>query len=159
MILSVVIVSYNTGGVIFSRFYGHQLHKEAQQAEWLKKLRDSTAPEWPLLKEDCAEQIATVSEVHVVYKLIGDVVLMLAGESEHDALLILELARSMTDVIRSACHIPQNTQGETRVSAERRIFQHYANLCMLVDEQIDDGDIDHLDPKVILRLLRMRPTN
>lgn len=158
MIVSVVMISYNAGGVIFSRFYGHELHTQAQQAEWLKKLRDATAPDWPLLKEDHAEQVATVGEVQIVYKLIGDIVLMIGGVDEHDAPLILQLARSMTTVIRSACHIPENKQGETRVSAERKILQNYASVCLIVDEQIDDGDIDHLDPTVVRKLIRMRPT-
>lgn len=157
MIISIVIVSYSTGGVIFSRFYGHELHTVKQQAEWLKKLRDATAPDWALLKEDNAEQIATVGEVQIFYKLIGDVVLMLAGVEEHDGLLMLELARSMHVSIRAACKVPENKQGDVRVSAERRLLQNYANLCMLVDEHIDDGDIDHLDPKVIMNLIKMRP--
>lgn len=151
-------MTYTTGGVIFSRYYGHELHTELRQAEWLKKLRDATAPDWALLKEDNPEQIATVGEVQVLYKLIGDVVLMLAGVEEHDALLLLELARSMNLSIRSACRIPENKQGETRVSAERKILQNYANLCLVVDEQIDDGDIDHLDPKLVMKLIKMRPT-
>ncbi|KAI0567064.1 Coatomer subunit zeta [Gracilaria domingensis] len=158
MIVSVVIVSYTTGGVIFSRFYGHELRSEQQQAKWLKKLRDATATDWVLLKEDHPEQVATVGEVQIVYKLMGDAVLMLAGVEEHDALLLLELARSMDGSIRGACKIPENRQQQTTVSAERRILQHYANLCLIVDEQIDDGDIDHLDPKVILKLIRMKPT-
>lgn len=157
MIISVNIVTYATGGVIFSRYYGHELHTELQQADWLKKLRDATVSDWALLKEDHPEQVATVGEVQVVYKLIGDVVLMLAGVEEHDALLMLELARSMDASIRGACRIPQNRQGQTTTSAERRILQNYANLCLVVDEQIDDGDIDHLDPKVIVKLIRMRP--
>lgn len=158
MLVSIVFISYTSGGVLFSRFYGHELRTESQQAEWLKKLRDATAPDWALLKEDHPEQVATVGEVQVLYKLIGDVVLMLAGVEEHDALLLLELARSMNLSIRGACKIPENKQGQTRVSAERRILQNYANLCLVVDEQIDDGEIDHLDPKVVLKLIRMRPT-
>lgn len=158
MLVSVVLVSYTAGGVIFSRYYGHELQTEKQQAEWLKKLRDATAPEWALLKEDNPEQVATIGEVQVLYKLIGDVVLLLAGVEEHDALLLLELARSMTASIRGACRVPEHKQGETRVSAERRILQNYANLCLLVDEMIDDGDVDHLDPKVILKLIKMRPS-
>lgn len=155
MIISVVIITYGPGGVIFSRFYGHELHTQQQQAEWLKKQRDATAPFWGMLREDNAEQVATVGEVQVVYKLIGDVVLMLSGVEEHDALLLLELARSMTDVIRIVCKVPENKQA---VSAERRILQHYPNVCLLVDEQIDDGDVDHLDPKVVRRLVRMQPS-
>lgn len=158
MIVSVVIVSYDAGGVIFSRYYGHELHTEQQQAEWLKKLRDATASDWALLKEDNPEQVATINEVQIVYKLIGDVVLLISGVEEHDAILLLELAKSMALSIRSACKIPENKQGETRVSAERRLLQNYANLCLIVDEQIDDGDIDHLDPKVILKLIKMKPT-
>lgn len=159
MIISINFVSYDAGGVIFSRFYGHNLRTELQQAEWLKKMRDATAPDWPLLKEDNSEQIATVGEVQIVYKLFGDVVLMIAGVEEHDALLMLDLARSLVTTLRSACRIPENRAGEVKVSAERRLFQHYANLCMVVDEQVDDGDIDHLDSRVVLRLLRMRPTS
>lgn len=158
MLVSIVIVSYNAGGVIFSRYYGHELHTEKQQAEWLKKLRDATAPDWALLKEDNPEQVATIGEVQIMYKLIGDVVLLLSGIEEHDALLLLELSRSMTAAIRSACKVPETPQGETRVSAERRILQNYANLCLVVDEMIDDGDVDHLDPKVVLKLIKMRPT-
>lgn len=158
MIVSVVLVSYSAGGVIFARYYGHALHKEQQQAEWLKKLRDATAPDWPLLKDFGPEQVATIGEVQVLYKLIGDVVLMLAGVEEHDALLLLELARAMNVTIRASCKIPENKAGVTRVSAERRILQHYANLCLVVDEHIDDGDTDLLDPKVILKLIKMRPT-
>ncbi|CDF34832.1 unnamed protein product [Chondrus crispus] len=158
MLVSITIVSYAAGGVIFSRYYGHELHTERQQAEWLKKLRDATALHWPLLKEDNPEQVATIGEVQVMYKLLGDVVLLLAGVEEHDALLMLELARAMTAAIRAACHVPENKQGETRASAERRILQNYASLCLIVDEMVDDGDIDHLDPKVILKLIKMRPS-
>lgn len=157
MIFSFVIVSYVSGGVIFSRFYGHELRTEQQQAKWLKKLRDATASDWGLLKEDHPEQIATVAEVQILYKLLGDVVLMFAGIDECDAIMLLELARSMDTTIRGACRIPENKQQETTVSAERRILQHHANLCLIVDEQIDDGDIDHLDPKVVLKLIRMKP--
>lgn len=157
MIISLVIVSYTSGGVLFSRFYGHELRTDEQQAEWLKKLRDTTAPDWPLLKEDNAEQVAAIGEVQIMYKLIGDIVLMLAGVDEHDALLMLELSRSMAQVIRQTCNIPELKTGETRVSAEKRILQNYPNLCMAVDEQIDDGDIDHLNPKVVVRLINMRP--
>lgn len=157
MIISVVIVAYESGGVLFSRFYGHELHTELQQGEWLKKLRDSTISNWPLLKEDYPEQVATIGEVQVVCKLIGDVVLMLAGVEEYDVLLLTELAHSMAHLIRKLCTIPETKAGETRVSAERRILQHYANLCLIVDEQIDDGDIDHLNPKVVAKLIRMRP--
>ncbi|PXF46632.1 hypothetical protein BWQ96_03621 [Gracilariopsis chorda] len=157
MIVSVVIVCYTSGGVIFSRFYGHELRTEQQQAKWLKKLRDATAPDWALLKEDNPEQIATVGEVQITYKLLGDVVLMVAGVEEHDALLLLELVRSLDLSIRGACKIPENKQQQTTVSAERRILQNHANLCLVIDEQIDDGDIDHLDSKVVLKLIRMRP--
>ena len=158
MIVSVVIITYHSGGVIFSRYFGNQIREEQAQAEWLKKLRDATAPDWHLLKEDGPEQVAAVGEVQILYKLIGDVVLMLAGTEEHDVLLLLELARSMNSTIRKACRIPENKQGETRVSAERRILQRYANLCLVVDEHIDEGDIDLLDPTVILRLIRMKPS-
>lgn len=160
MIISVVIISYTAGGVLFSRFYGHELHTSAQQAEWLKKQRDATAPDWPLLKEDNPEQVAAIGEVQVMYRLIGDIVLMLSGVDEHDALLLLELSRNMVKVISKCCHITQvKKTGEIKVSAERKILQHYANLCMTVDEMIDDGDIDHLDPNVVTRLLKMRPTD
>lgn len=156
MIASVHVVSYAAGGVLFERYYGASLSHSVSQAEWLKRLRDATAPDWRLLRDDYPEQVAAVGEVQIVYKLIGDVVLVLSGTDEHDALLLLDLARSMTATIRSACKIPER-QGETRVSAERRILSHYANLCMLVDEHVDDGDIDQLDPQVILDLIRMRP--
>lgn len=158
MLVSIVIVSYNAGGVIYSRYYGHELRTEKQQAEWLKKLRDATAPDWALLKEDNPEQVATIGEVQIMYKLIGDVVLLLSGVEEHDALLLLELSRAMTAAIRSACKVPETKQGQTRVSAERRILQNYANLCLVIDEMVDDGDVDHLDPKVIMKLIKMKPT-
>lgn len=156
MIVSVLIVGYSTGGVLFSRYYGHQVREEKEQAAWLKKLRDATAPDWHLLKEDGPEQVAAIGEVQVLYKLIGDVVLILAGTEEHDVLLQLELARAMTVTIKKACKIPDNP--DTRVSAERRILQHYANLCLVIDEHIDDGDVDLLDPRVIMQLIKMKPT-
>lgn len=158
MIVSMNLVSYGPGGVIFSRYFGHSLRTELQQAEWLKKLRDATASDWPLLREEGAEQIAAVGEVQVVYKLIGDVVALFAGTNEHDALLMLELARSFETAVRRVCKIPRNKAGETRVSAERKMLQRYADLCLVVDELIDDGDIDHTDPAVVAKLIRMRPT-
>lgn len=157
MIVSTHVVTYSSGGVLFARYYGPKVSQPAQQAEWLKKVRDATAPDWRLLKEDGPEQVAAIGEVQIVYKLIGDVVLVLCGTDEHDALLLYELALAMEKTMRVACKIPKNRAGETRVSAERRLLQHYANLCMLVDEHIDDGDVDLLDSKVIVRLLRMQP--
>lgn len=159
MILSVVLVSHGSGGVIFSRFYGTELRTEAQQGEWLKKLRDATVPTWALLENEYPEQVATVNEVQVMYKLIGDVVLMLAGNEEHDALLMLELGRSMTQVITSICKITIPKQGPYRASVERRILQNYAYICLAVDEQIDDGDIDYLHPRVVTQLIRMKPSS
>lgn len=158
MIVSVHIVAYASGGVIYERYYGPRLAETVQQAEWLKRLRDATAGDWRLLKEDFAEQVAAVGEVQIVYKLLGDVVILLSGTKEHDALLMLELIRAMEKTIRSACKITENRAGETRVSAERRILSHYANLCLVMDEHIDDGDIDHLDAAVILKLIRMQPS-
>jgi hypothetical protein len=157
MIVSLTVVSHEAGGVILSRFYGFALRTELQQAEWLKKLRDATAPDWPLLREDGPEQVATVGEVQVVYKLLGDVVALFAGTDEHDALLMLELARAFDASVRAVCKIPQNKAGETRVSAERRMLQRYADLCLVVDELVDDGDIDHTDAAVVAKLVRMKP--
>lgn len=153
MIVSVHVVTYATGGVLLERYYGPRLSTPVKQAEWLKRLRDATAGEWRLLVDDHGEQVAAVGEVQIVYKLIGDVVLLLSGTEEHDALLMLELSRAMERTMRQACKIPQSD----RVSAERRILQNYANLCMLVDEHIDDGDIDHVDSTVVMKLLRMQP--
>eukprot|EP00177_Eucheuma_denticulatum_P000960 GFKZ01001739.1.p2 GENE.GFKZ01001739.1~~GFKZ01001739.1.p2 ORF type:complete len:161 (+),score=20.51 GFKZ01001739.1:213-695(+) len=159
MLVSITLVSYAAGGVIFSRYYGHELRTEKQQAEWLKKLRDATAPEWALLQDDHSEQVAAIGEVQVTYKLMGDVVLLLAGVEEHDALLLLELARAMNTTIRTACKCVERQQpADNRVSVERRILQNYANLCLVVDEMVDDGDVDHLDPRVIMKLIKMRPT-
>lgn len=158
MIVSIVLVSYEAGGVILSRFYGHALRTELLQAEWLKKLRDATAADWPLLVEDGPEQVASVGEVQVVYKLIGDVVALFAGTEEHDALLLLELARAFDASVRSVCKIAKNRAGETRASAERKMLQRYADLCLVVDELVDDGDVDHTDAAVVAKLVRMRPT-
>jgi hypothetical protein len=158
MIVSLTLVAYETGGVILSRFYGFSLRMELQQAEWLKKLRDATASDWPLLKEDGPEQVASIGEVQVVYKLIGDVVALFAGTDEHDALLLLELARAFDASVRRVCKIPLNKAGETRASAERKMLQRYADLCLVIDELVDDGDIDHTDPAVIAKLVRMKPT-
>eukprot|EP00172_Hildenbrandia_rubra_P001476 Plantae.Rhodophyta-Hildenbrandia_rubra.ctg20301.p2 GENE.Plantae.Rhodophyta-Hildenbrandia_rubra.ctg20301~~Plantae.Rhodophyta-Hildenbrandia_rubra.ctg20301.p2 ORF type:complete len:160 (+),score=32.85 Plantae.Rhodophyta-Hildenbrandia_rubra.ctg20301:817-1296(+) len=158
MILSLVLVSYEAGGVIFSRFYGKDFRTEQAQAAWLKKLRDATAPDWRLLKEDGPEQVATIGAVQIMYKLIGDIVAIFAGNQEHDALLMLELARSFEKCIRRACGIRENKEGETRVSAERKLLQKYWMLCLIVDELIDDGQIDHLDPKAVVKLINMRPT-
>jgi len=157
MIVSVHFVGYATGGVIYERYYGSRLSLDIQQAEWLKRLRDATASDWRLLKEDHSEQVAAVGEVQCVYKLIGDVVLLLSGTEEHDALLLLELSRAIDKTVRSACKIPENKAGETRVSAERKILSNYANLCLVMDEHIDDGDIDILDPAVVIKLIRMQP--
>lgn len=158
MIVSVTLVSYGPGGVVFARYYGHALRTELQQAEWLKKLRDATASSWPLLREDASEQIAAIGEVQVVFKLIGDVVALFAGTDEHDALLMLELARAFEKAVRRVCKIPTNKEGETRVSAERKMLQRYADLCLVVDEIVDDGDIDHTDPAVVAKLVRMKPS-
>jgi hypothetical protein len=158
MIVSLTLVTYGSGGVIFNRFYGHSLHTELQQAEWLKKLRDATAPSWRLLTEEGPEQVATIGEVTIVYKLIGDVVALFAGTDEHDALLLLDFARAFDETVRKICKIPvHKASGETRVSAETKLLQRYADLCLVVDEMIDDGDIDHLDSKVILKIIRMKP--
>lgn len=46
---------------------------------------------------------------------------------------------------------------ETRVSAERRILSKNANICMLFDEHINDGDIDRLEPQIIVNLFRVPP--
>lgn len=158
MIVSLTLVTYETGGVILSRCYGHALHAEAAQASWLKRLRDATASDWPLLTEDGPEQVAALGEVQVVYKLLGDVVMLFAGTGEHDALLLLEAARALDASVRRVCKIPQVKTGETRVSAERRMLQRYADLCMVVDEIIDDGDVDHTDAAVVAKLVRMKPT-
>lgn len=154
MIVSLHVVTHASGGVLLARYYGPRVALATQQSEWLKKLRDATAGEWRLLVEDVDEQVAAVGEVQVVFKLIGDVVLLLAGTEEHDALLLLELSRAIDKTMRAACRIPASN----RVSAERRILQNYANLCLLIDEHIDDGDIDHLDSDVVLKLLRMQPS-
>lgn len=68
------------------------------------------------MKGDNAQQVATVGEVQLVYKLIGYCGLMIGGVDERDALFLMEIDPSMKMVIPSACHIHEKKQGETNVS-------------------------------------------
>jgi len=149
MIKSITIVSYRRGGVLFSRFYTPDLATLEAQALWLSDLRDATMPEWSLLADDGPEQVAKFGAVSVMYKLIGDVVVIFAGTVEHDALLLLELARAFEEAMRKVCRARGNA------SVEKRLVQSYSDLCLVVDEMIDQGFIDHLDPKLIQLGVRM----
>ena len=87
MILSFVIISYESGGVLFARHYGASLATESAQATWMRRLHAATAADWGLLRSEGEEQVATLggaeAAVQVLYKLLGDVVLLLAGDEEH----------------------------------------------------------------------------
>ncbi|GAB0494464.1 hypothetical protein MMPV_005757 [Pyropia vietnamensis] len=162
MILSFIIISYDSGGVLFSRFYGAGLATEAAQATWLRRLHGATAADWGLLRTEGEEQVATLGgaeapAVEVLYKSLGDVVLMLAGDEEHDGLLLLEVARALDACLRGACRIPRARDGTTRVSAEGRLLATYHRLCLVVDEVIVDGEVDHLDTKTVLKVIDMKP--
>lgn len=161
MILSFVIISYESGGVLFARHYGAGLATEAAQATWMRRLHAATAADWGLLRSEGEEQVATLggaeAAVQVLYKALGDVVLLLAGDEEHDALLLLEVARALDSCLRGACRIPRARDGTTRVSAEGRLLATYHRLCLVVDEVIVDGEVDHLDKKTVLKVIDMRP--
>ncbi|OSX76344.1 hypothetical protein BU14_0196s0011 [Porphyra umbilicalis] len=161
MILSFVIISYESGGVLFARHYGASLATESAQATWMRRLHAATAADWGLLRSEGEEQVATLggaeAAVQVLYKLLGDVVLLLAGDEEHDALLLLEVARALDGCLRGACRIPRARDGTTRVSAEGRLLATYHRLCLVVDEVIVDGEVDHLDRKRVLKLIDMKP--
>ncbi|KAA8493794.1 putative coatomer subunit zeta [Porphyridium purpureum] len=153
MILTFLVASYTKGGVLFSRFFGPNLATEAQQATWLERIRHATASEWALLASDYPEQVALVDECTIVTKLVGDVVVLVAGNREHDALLILEFLRAFETVFRKVCKVPATKP----VSAERRVLESYWNLCLIVDEMIDEGAIDHLDCALIEKQIAMKP--
>mmetsp|Transcript_2954 Transcript_2954/g.9041 ORF Transcript_2954/g.9041 Transcript_2954/m.9041 type:complete len:152 (-) Transcript_2954:1940-2395(-) len=151
MIICIVIASFKTGGVLFSRFYGPDYQSEVGQATLLQSLRDATADEWPNLVADNAEQCAYLNNIHIMYKLIGDVVLTLAGNDETDHLILLEFARAFEAVLMSALRIKQNQE----ISVGHRILQSYSKLAMVVEEMILDGVIDQMDTNMIMSLIQM----
>lgn len=169
MILSFVIISYETGGVLFARHYGAALATDAAQAAWLRRLHAATAADWGLLRTDGEEQVAVVggstddgtaggtAAAQVLLAALGDVVLLLAGDAPHDGLLLLEVARALDGALRGACRIPRARDGTTRVSAEGRLLAAYHRLCLVVDEVIVDGEVDHLDVKTVLKVIDMKP--
>ena len=154
MILSFVLGSYRHGGVLFSRFYGPNLQSEDQQAVWLERIRHVTAEEWALLAADFPEQVALMDDCTVVTKLIVDVVLLVVGNREHDALLLLEFVRAFETAFRKICKIPRDNK---KVSAEKRVLEKYWNLCLIVDEMVDEGNIDHLDAALVEKLILLKP--
>mmetsp|Transcript_15415 Transcript_15415/g.31235 ORF Transcript_15415/g.31235 Transcript_15415/m.31235 type:complete len:156 (-) Transcript_15415:244-711(-) len=154
MIRCIIIVAYRSGGVLFEKYYGEEFSSAEQRAMWLVSMRNATAPEWTLLLSEGPEQVALVDETTVVYKLLNDCVVMVSGTAEHDALLLLEFVRVLDECLRRACGIGKST----RSSAEMRLVQHYADICLVLDEMVDDGEIDHLDPKMILKMIKLQPS-
>mmetsp|Transcript_3323 Transcript_3323/g.5830 ORF Transcript_3323/g.5830 Transcript_3323/m.5830 type:complete len:157 (-) Transcript_3323:18-488(-) len=154
MILTILIVSYTNGGVIYARFFGPKLREEPQQAVWLERIRHHTAPEWGLLTSDHTEQTAYMDECAIMFKRIGDVVFIVVGNREHDAMLLLEFGRAFEQCVRTIYKIPENNQ---KLSVEKRILGAYWTVCLILDEMIDDGSIDHLDPQIVLRMINMKP--
>ena len=43
------------------------------------------------------------------------------------------------------------------MSAEKRVLEKYWNLCLIVDEMVDEGNIDHLDAALVEKLILLKP--
>jgi len=151
MIKGIIIASYKSGGVLFQRYYGRDLSTVSAQARFLQKVRDTTAIEWPALIEEGSEECAYADGMHITYKLMGDVVVTVVGVDEHDQMLLLEFCRAFEAAIKKVLKIKPNTD----VSMELRILQSYSKVCMVVEEMIIDGDIDHLDANMIAAVIKM----
>lgn len=95
---------------------------------------------------------AFMEGIHVMYKLMGDVVLTLAGDGIHDQLLLLEFSRAFDVVIRRILRV----KNMETISLEARLLQSYSKLCMVVEEMIFDGEIDQLDVNMIDSVITMK---
>lgn len=148
----------------------------------LRTLEEILPPVWDQLGASDSladrEQIGRLEDYTVIMRRVGDVVTVFIGEREHEALLLLEFARSFEACVRRTLLMenPREldldadgardtlTSGyfsptpmatvERYTHVHQTMVERYEELCMVVDEMVtNDGIVNHLDAKTVSSLV------
>ncbi|KAK4535892.1 hypothetical protein CDCA_CDCA06G1917 [Cyanidium caldarium] len=143
-----------------------QLHERM-----LRTLEQLLPPLWYALGTSDAladrEQVGRLEEMTLVARRVGDVVTVLMGEREHEALLLLEWGRCLENSLRRVLTLPSSGMGmapeasgdwlvatSDAVSVERVLVERYDELCILIDEMVSDTGVAHqLEPDGVSQLV------
>lgn len=160
MIHSVVIVVRSTETILLSRFYGAAERGSALvQAQWIQTVRDATQARWDVALEGGGEQVAVCQGNYVVYSgtvndgRVGDLLFFVAGTDEYDELGLLEIVQALMACLRGAllANAPRGA-----FLTEIVITEQYHVVCLVLDEMINGGILEHTDPEVVRKYLKLK---
>ena len=150
-ISSVVLVSSQTGGVILARFYDPQLEqykrevlRDFLQAADVENLVGSTESQ----EDGSSECYTSLYQKHnLVFQRISDVVVFCSGTKDQSHARVAKVIENFV-----FCLI----EGVLKKSiTEDRIIKNYAKVCLLLDEILNEGIVQTLDTKLILKQLKL----
>ncbi|KAK9842304.1 hypothetical protein WJX81_005560 [Elliptochloris bilobata] len=137
-----LIIATANGHVLLERFYERfsnldraDIRVACQQA--LEK--DLGTPE--------AESVSRFRGAAVVSRTEGDLVYYAVGTGEYDELTLAEALRGLAAALREAMR---------KAPSEAVLLDHYARLCLVVDEVVQEGVLDAADKDAILRGVKLR---
>jgi len=160
MIHSVVIVVRSTEAILLSRFYGAVERASALlQAQWIQTVRDATQSRWDSAYENGGEQVAVCAGKYVVYSgtlddgRLGDLLFFVAGTEEYDELALLEIVQALMACLRASllANAPRGA-----FLNEIVITEQYHIACLVLDEMINQGVLEHTDPEVVRKYLKLK---
>ena len=152
MIHSVLVVVRSTEAILLSRFYdGVERSSALVQAQWIQAVRDATITRWALAHEGGGEQVCMCQDKFVLFSGTGNLLFFVSGSDEYDELALLDVVQSLLDCLRGAL-LAKASDALT----ETLITEHYHVACLVLDEMINQGVLEHTEPQVVRKFLKLK---
>lgn len=142
--LLAILISNSEGNILVERFNGVPAEERLHWRTFLVKLGVEN------LKGAKNEElfVASHKSVYVVYTVLGDVHIFLAGKDEYDELALSEVIFVITSTLKDVCGKPPS---------ERMFLDKYGRICLCLDEIVWTGVLENTDKERIKRLIRLKP--
>ncbi|KAJ4839318.1 hypothetical protein Tsubulata_018132 [Turnera subulata] len=145
MLLAVLICN-SVGNILVERFNGVPAEERMHWRSFLVKLGADN------LKGARNEEyfVASHKSVYVVYTVLGDIHLFVAGKDGYDELALVEVVTVITTSIKDSCK---------KTPTERLFLDKYGRICLCLDEIVYKGILENTAKDRIKRLIRLKPPN
>jgi len=110
-------------------------------------LQKMTQDDWSNAKNE-KQMVSVIGDKFVVFCGIGDLLVFWTGSSEYDEIILSDTLNSFINILKQICKKGVN---------ETSIVEQYSKICLCLDEMVNKGILDQVDPFFIKNYVDMKP--
>uniref|UniRef100_A0A061QRI4 Coatomer subunit zeta n=2 Tax=Tetraselmis sp. GSL018 TaxID=582737 RepID=A0A061QRI4_9CHLO len=139
-----ILLSTRSGQILVERF--HDTLTNEAKSEIRAAMYSASTSVVQNLPED-SEHVFGYGDACIVYSPVADIILFLMGSGEYDELMLSSIIRVIKDALKATLK---------KSPSEAAVCEKYAKVCVTLDEVVNEGVLDMVDPELIRKAVKLK---